>query len=96
MLQQIVAKVLSYIPLTQSNSTGYRIKGEVSNCLAVIGEQIDRNGLEVYDKVIKVLADLATDKVWAVQAPARKALQVWNAKKRQWDEQFYAKNERLA
>lgn len=41
---------------------------------------------------MKVLSDMATDKVWAVQAPGRKALQIWNAKKRQWDEQFYAKN----
>lgn len=39
---------------------------------------------------------MATDKVWAVQAPGRKALQIWNAKKKQWDEEFMAKNERIA
>lgn len=39
---------------------------------------------------------MATDKVWAVQAPGRKALQIWISKKRQWDEQFLAKNERVA
>jgi len=27
LLQQIVAKILSYIPLAQPNSTGYKIKG---------------------------------------------------------------------
>lgn len=86
LLQQIVAKVLGYISLAQPNSTGYKIKGEICNTLAVIGEQIDRNGLEVYDKVIKALNDMATDKVWAVQAPGRKALQIWNSKKKQWDE----------
>ena len=35
---------------------------------------------------------MATDKVWAVQAPGRKALQIWVAKKKIWDEQFNAKN----
>lgn len=96
MLQQIVGKILSYVQLAQPNSTGYKIKGEICNSLAVIGEQIDRNGLEVYDKVFKSLTDMATDKVWAVQAPGRKALQIWNAKKKQWDEEFMAKNERIA
>lgn len=71
--------------MAQANSTGYRIKGEICNCLAVIGEQIDRNGLEVWEKINKVLSDMATDKVWAVQAPGRKALQIWNIKKKQWD-----------
>lgn len=71
--------------MAQANSIGYRIKGEICNCLAVIGDQIDRNGLEVWDKISKVLADMATDKVWAVQAPGRKALQIWNTKKKQWD-----------
>jgi hypothetical protein len=42
--------------------------------------------------VYKVLTDLATDKVWAVQAPGRKALQIWTAKKKQWDEEFMSKN----
>jgi hypothetical protein len=36
--------------------------------------------------VYKVLSDLATDKVWAVQAPGRKALQIWTSKKKVWDE----------
>lgn len=27
LLQQLVAKILSYIPLAQANSVGYRIKG---------------------------------------------------------------------
>lgn len=74
---------------------GYKIKGEVCNTLALIGEQIDKNGLEVYDKVVKCLSDLATDKVWAVQAPGRKALQIWNNKRKQWDDQFAAKNLRI-
>jgi len=86
LLQQIVTKIISYLSLAQPNSLGYKIKGEVSNCLGVIGQQIDRNGVEVYDKVIKILNDLATDKVWAVQAPGRKAVQIWVAKKKQWDE----------
>lgn len=36
----------------------------------------------VQEKVIKVLEDLATDKVWAVQATGRKALNVWKTKKK--------------
>lgn len=35
---------------------------------------------------------MSTDKVWAIQAPGRKALQIWNAKKKSWDQQFAAKN----
>jgi hypothetical protein len=35
-------------------------------------------------KVIKVLEDLATDKVWAVQATGRKALTIWRKKKEEW------------
>jgi hypothetical protein len=45
--------------------------------------------------VYRILNDLATDKVWAVQAPGRKALQIWTAKKKQWDEEFMSKNERI-
>jgi hypothetical protein len=29
---------------------------------------------------------MATDKVWAIQAPGRKSLQIWTAKKRKWDD----------
>jgi hypothetical protein len=35
-------------------------------------------------KVAKILEDLATDKVWAVQAPGRKALTIWKNKKNEW------------
>lgn len=39
---------------------------------------------------------MATDKVWAIQAPGRNALQIWNVKKKQWDDEFYAKKQRVA
>jgi hypothetical protein len=45
LLQQIVNKVVSYISLAQPTSIGYKIKGEVSNCLGLIGQQIDKNGI---------------------------------------------------
>ena len=92
LLQQIVNKCLSYLSFAQANSLGYKIKGEVCHTLSLIGEQIDSNGIEVYDRIAKALSDLATDKVWAVQAPGRRALQIWNVKKKQWDDQFAAKN----
>jgi hypothetical protein len=34
--------------------------------------------------VIKMLEDLATDKVWAVQVSGRKAVTVWKKKKKEW------------
>lgn len=49
--------------------------------MGVIGEQIDKSGLQVYSRVSKCLEDLATDKVWAVQATGRKALNIWKGKK---------------
>lgn len=82
LLDNIVNKVLSYVSLAQSNSTGYRIKAEVSNVLALIGDQLDQNGVAVQEKVIKALEGLATDKVWAVQVTGRKALNVWKNKKK--------------
>jgi hypothetical protein len=36
----------------------------------------------VQEKVIKLLEDLATDKVWAVQVSGRKAVAVWKRKKK--------------
>ena len=88
LLELLIDKILFYVTAVsnQANSNSYRIKGEACNCLAIIGEQIDRNGLQVYDKIIKILSDLATDKVWAVQAPGRKALAIWRSKKKVWDE----------
>lgn len=34
--------------------------------------------------MIKLLEDLATDKVWAVQVSGRKAIAIWKAKKKEW------------
>ena len=82
LLENIVNKVISYVSSAQSNSNGYKIKAEASNALAMIGEQLDQGGVAVQEKVIRVLEDLATDKVWAVQATGRKALNVWKAKKK--------------
>ena len=55
LLDNIVNKILSYLSLAQLNSTGYKLKAEASNCLALIGEQIDQNGVAVQERVIKVL-----------------------------------------
>lgn len=66
------------------NSSGYKIKSECCNALTLLGEQIDKNGLILYPKLIKTLEDLATDKVWAVQATGRKALTTWKTKKNEW------------
>lgn len=44
-------------------------------------------------KVIKILEDLATDKVWAVQVTGRKALNVWRKKKEDWEKEFLDKQE---
>ena len=82
LLENIINKILSYVGLAQNNSYGYKIKAEASNCLALIGEQLDQGGVAVQEKVIKALEDLATDKVWAVQATGRKALNVWKSKKK--------------
>lgn len=61
------------------------MKGEACNCLGIIGEQIDKNGVTIFDKVVKLLSDMATDKVWAVQAPGRRALGIWKTNKKKWD-----------
>ena len=82
LLENIINKILSYVGLAQNNSYGYKIKAEASNCLALIGEQLDQGGVAVQEKVIKALEDLATDKVWAVQATGRKALNEWKNKKK--------------
>lgn len=79
---------MQYIGLATPNSSGYKIKAECCNALGLIGEQIDKNGLQVYSKVIKVLDDLATDKVWAVQATGRKALLIWKKKKEEWENDY--------
>ena len=86
LLEAIFNKITSYVNAAQTNSLGYKIKGEASNCLALIGEQIDKNGVTIYEKVVKILSDLATDKVWAVQAPGRRALSIWKGKKSKWDQ----------
>jgi hypothetical protein len=36
--------------------------------------------VSIQEKVMKFLEDMATDKVWAVQASGRKALAVWRKK----------------
>lgn len=48
-------KAISYLNIAPINSTGYKIKSEVCNVLALIGEQIDQNGVSIQEKVIKVL-----------------------------------------
>lgn len=92
LLENIVSKILSYIAMAQNNSIGYRIKAEISNALALIGEQLDQSGVAVQEKVIKALEGLATDKVWAVQATGRKALTVWKNKKKEWEKEYISKN----
>ena len=81
MLESITAKIIQYIGLATPNSAGYKIKSEACNALGLIGDQIDKNGLQIYSKIVKFLEDLATDKVWAVQATGRKALTMWKNKK---------------
>ena len=83
---------MGYVGIAQNNSLGYKIKTEVSNSLALIGEQLDQSGVSVQEKVIKVLEDLATDKVWAVQATGRKALSIWKKKRKEWEQEYLAKN----
>ena len=46
-------------------------------------------------KVIKPLENLATDKVWAVQVTGRKALAVWRKKRKEWEQDYSAKQEEL-
>ena len=82
LLDNIISKILVYINGAQNNSTGYKIKGEACNCFGIIGEQIDSNGVPVFERVGKTLSDMATDKVWAVQAPGRRAFGIWKAKKK--------------
>lgn len=95
LLDNIINKVLAYLPLAQNNSNGYKIKAEISNVLALIGEQLDQNGVAVQEKVIKALEGLATDKVWAVQATGRKALLIWKNKKKEWEMEYISKNEQF-
>jgi hypothetical protein len=94
LLENICAKIISYISQAPANSMGYKIKSECCNALNLIGEQIDKNGLSVWAKVTKVLEDQATDKVWAVQATGRKALATWSEKKAEWEREFLEKQER--
>lgn len=89
LLESIVAKIIQYIGLATPNSAGYKIKAEGCNALGMIGEQIDKNGLQVYSRVAKCLDDLATDKVWAVQATGRKALTTWKNKKNEWEQEYF-------
>ena len=86
LLEQIINKILAYIASAKSNSIGYKIKSEACNCLDNIGNDIDRNGLQVYERVHAVLANMASDKVWAVQVTGRKALATWRKKKQEWDQ----------
>ena len=44
---------------------------------------------------MKPLENLATDKVWAVQVTGRKALAVWRKKKKEWEQDYSAKQEEL-
>jgi hypothetical protein len=83
--ENIVSKILTYISAALNTSIGYKIKSEACNALALLGEQIDNNGIAIYEKIIKVIENLATDKVWAVQVTGRKALAVWRKKKKEWD-----------
>jgi hypothetical protein len=94
LLESIVAKIIQYIGLATPNSAGYKIKAEACNALGMIGEQIDKNGLQVYSRVAKCLEDLATDKVWAVQATGRKALTTWKNKKNEWEQEYFEKQEK--
>lgn len=77
------------------NSTGYKIKSEVCNVLALIGEQIDQNGVSIQERVIKVIENLATDKVWAVQVTGRKAFNIWKKKAKEWENEYIAKNQQV-
>ena len=74
--------MLSYLHNAQNNSIGYKIKAECCNSLELIGNQIDRTGVAIDDRIIKILEDIATDKVWAVQITGRKALATWRMKKK--------------
>lgn len=85
LLENIVNKVIAYIGLALPNSLGYKIKAEACNSLALIGEQIDQNGVTVLERVLKQLENLATDKVWAVQVTGRKAVAVWRNRKKEWE-----------
>ena len=92
----MVSKIISYLNAAKSNSLGYKIKAECCNTLELIGSQIDRNGLPIYDKIIRIIEDVATDKVWAVQVTGRKALATWRARKKEWDQEFMERNEKFA
>jgi hypothetical protein len=70
--------------MAMPNSQGYKIRSEACNALGLIGDQIDKNGLQIYNKIIKCLEDQATDKVWAVQVTGRKALATWRRKREEW------------
>ena len=41
---------------------------------------------------MKLLGDMATDKVWAVQAPGRRAIAIWKNNKKKWDGDFINRN----
>lgn len=71
------------------------MKSQACNSLALIGEQIDQNGVSIQQKVMKFLEDMATDKVWAVQASGRKALAVWKKKSQEWESDFIAKSQQV-
>jgi hypothetical protein len=95
LLEQIFQKLKQYVTTAQPNSTGYKIKGEVCNCFAIIGEQIDRNGVAICEKVLKLVGEMAMDKVWAVQAPGRRAMGIWKSNKSKWNEEFEAKKSKI-
>jgi hypothetical protein len=84
LLENIANKIISYISLAPNNALGYKIKAEACNALSMIGEQIDQNGVNVCERILKTLENLATDKVWAVQVTGRKAVAVWRRKKKEW------------
>ena len=58
LLENIVNKTISYLNIAPVNSIGYKIRSEVCNVLALIGEQIDQNGVSIQERVFKVLENL--------------------------------------
>ena len=95
LLENIVNKIISYVSIAPLNSNGYKIRSEACNALALIGEQVDQNGVAVQERVVRLLEDLATDKVWAVQVSGRKAVGVWKKKKKEWEAEYNVKNEQV-
>ena len=88
----IIDKLAHFLNNAPSNSLGYKIRSECCNTLGMAAEQL--TSIELEPKVVPVLEALTTDRIWAVQMSARKALDLWKKRKSEflrWEEEKQTK-----